>query len=592
MKLIFTLFIFLPFISIAQSPVYDNLNVNNIDARYYSAGMMFMDTSTGTSDFEFMQGSGQSTIYAANLWIGGKDSNGQLHMAGQTFGVGKDFYPGPVSDAQYYPGTHTDWNYVWKVTRQEIAEYTTWFNCTQDPNCNPNPSYIIPDNILNWPAHGDVSKGQQFFIAPFYDYLGDGIYDPINGDRPCIKGDLALFTVFNDDYTHTETGGDSLRLEIHVMHYAYNSTDSALANTIFSEYSLYNFSNQTFTDMYVGIWEDMDIGCSEDDYVGCDVERSLGFSINADAIDDAGCNGAAMFGAQPPAQGVVVLKGPKQNDDQIANSIGIGANESINGCGYGDTIKDNERLGLGKFVYLDRTLPSNIYGDPVNTVDYYNYLNGYWLDGSQITYGGTGHGGAQPADYCFPDSSDANYYSGTAGNSVAPWSELGQANPMGDRRLLMSMGTFEMIPFNIGAQITGKQDFTIAHITARDYSGGSVPNSLSLLKSYTDEVKNFYGCDSSGVFASCYQEIQLMEVNEEIKSKVTVSPNPTSGVLNFSSEKQLERIKVYNILGKIVLSDELQGKHQIILSELPNGVYLVEFEFQNGVKSVQRVVKK
>jgi len=35
--------------------------------------------------------------------------------------------------------------------------------------------------------------GQSEKIAPFYDNNNDGIYDPMAGDYPQIKGDQALF---------------------------------------------------------------------------------------------------------------------------------------------------------------------------------------------------------------------------------------------------------------------------------------------------------------------------------------------------------------------------------------------------------------
>ncbi|PIZ05521.1 MAG: hypothetical protein COY57_06840, partial [Flavobacteriales bacterium CG_4_10_14_0_8_um_filter_32_5] len=46
------------------------------------------------------------------------------------------------------------------------------------------PGYQIPDVILNWPAHGDPSLGQDWHLAPFYDRDGDDFYDPSQGDYP------------------------------------------------------------------------------------------------------------------------------------------------------------------------------------------------------------------------------------------------------------------------------------------------------------------------------------------------------------------------------------------------------------------------
>ena len=153
--------------------------------------------------------------------------------------------------------------------------------------------------------------------------------------------------------------------------------------------------------------------------MGCDVERNLAYTFNADSVDNDGCNGVPNYGYNPAAQGLVVLRGPSQDNDGVANQIGIGQNEVINGCGYGDNIPDNERLGMGVFAYFDRLLTGAIFGSPILPMDFYNYMQGIWMDGTHFTYGGTGNGGALEANYLFPDDSDPSYF-GTNGVAVSP----------------------------------------------------------------------------------------------------------------------------------------------------------------------------
>ena len=585
MKRIFTILILFPILTLAQTPIYDNLDVNNINARFYSAGMLFSDTLQSVPSYEYPKGSGHTTIYAGGLWLAGMDSNGQLHLAGQVYGQGKDYYPGPVSNPSVYSTSHVEYNYVWKVTKAEIDEFILWFDCGQTPGCTQNSSYVIPDVIINWPGTGENWNGQSQYIAPFIDVNQNGIYNPLDGDYPCIKGDVAVFTVFNDDGIHTETGGERLKMEIRALHYGYNSSDSALANTIFSEYTIINYSTTTYADFYIGMWEDMDIGCSEDDYVGCDVERNLAYTFNADSVDNDGCNGAAAYLNNPPAQGMVILRGPSQDDDGVANQIGIGQNEVINGCGYEDNIPDNERLGMSIFAYFDRLLTGTIFGAPIVPLDFYNYLQGIWMDGTHFTYGGTGNGGAIEANYLFPDASDPSYF-GTNGVAVSPWSELGEATVKGDRRLLASMGTFTFAPFEV-------KQFTIAHISALDYVDSSTTASLELLKSYTDDIHDFYACDTSGMYGLCDgQIVSVNNPNSVEVNNVSLFPNPTSSLLNFKSDSQIEMIKVYNLLGEVILSKEVKRMSQIDISGLSKGIYLVEFEFSSADKSVKRIVKE
>ena len=98
------------------------------------------------------------------------------------------------------------------------------------------------------------------------------------------------------------------------------------------------------------------------------------------------------------------------------------------GIGYGDTIIDNERFGMRRFIYYDGQLPQSTLGDPTNAVEYYAYMKGYWKDGTRFVYGSTGNSSSPgatsiPTDYPFPGDSDP-YNWGTLG--VDPgffWSE-------------------------------------------------------------------------------------------------------------------------------------------------------------------------
>ncbi len=80
------------------------------------------------------------------------------------------------------------------------------------------------------------------------------------------------------------------------------------------------------------------------------------------------------YGANPPAQGIVVLGGPYMDADGEDNPSGE-CDESINGVGFGDGIMDNERFGMNKFIYFNNGgLPYS--NDPSYDFQYYNYLKG------------------------------------------------------------------------------------------------------------------------------------------------------------------------------------------------------------------------
>jgi hypothetical protein len=71
----------------------------------------------------------------------------------------------------------------------DIAMLNHHVNAINDPN------YEIPKGIKNWPAHGDVSKGQAANLAPFIDVDNDGVYSPELGDYPSIPGTRCLLNI-------------------------------------------------------------------------------------------------------------------------------------------------------------------------------------------------------------------------------------------------------------------------------------------------------------------------------------------------------------------------------------------------------------
>ncbi len=567
----------------AQTPNFDYLNINQVNAKIHSAGMMFSDTVNGGNGYEFPNGSGLSTYYNSGLWIGATDFNGQLYLAGQSEYSGKDYYPGPISDSIWYNDAHQLWNNVWKVDKADIDLFVGMIPCLLDPSCTLPPGYTIPSSIMSWPAHGNMAHGQEFQIAPFVDINNDGIYDPLAGDHPCIKGDQAIFTIFNDDYTHEETGGQPLRVEIMALHYAYSSSDSALNNTIFSEYKITNKSINSYSDLHIGFYEDMDVGNAADDFVGCDIERNLGYSYNGTATDSPSSN---SYNGYVPAQGILLLKGPQMDNDNYDNMVGIASDQSINGCNFGDLIDDNERLGMTSFGYFSTTLPNNIYGAPTTAAEYYSKLRGYWKDGTQYRYGGNGHfsdpnnTGIKTA-FCFPDDSDTNYYLSSNGAQVPNWSETTESLTPGERGLLLSTGG---ISLSYGESV----DLAIARISAADYDGNNL-SSLDLLKSYSDDIRNFYPCDSESFICSA----PPVGLEEQANITLEIYPNPGTGIFNYTSDAtNINSVRIVDLTGKVVRHlNTVNANGTIDISDVNNGIYFLSFQLDNGMVVSKRIIK-
>jgi hypothetical protein len=152
----------------------------------------------------------------------------------------------------------------------------------------------VISNIAEWPAHDDTTIGEAYYLAPFVDTNNDG-------DYPEIKGDQAIYFIYNDAFSAAMF--NSMTTETHVMAYAFQCPDSAIQNTIFVDYRVYNRSNNTYDSTYVGMWSDFDIGNAQDDYVQCDVTRSLFYGFNEDLFDDDN-SGRPGYGYHLLSQGV------------------------------------------------------------------------------------------------------------------------------------------------------------------------------------------------------------------------------------------------------------------------------------------------
>lgn len=551
----------------------NNLDINNIKARINSEGSLFWDFSNQM--FEVPAGTGRHTIFANALWVGGKDSGGNLRLAGQTYRqTGADFFQGPVDPTNTYgAGYINNWNRVWKINQCDIDAYENW---VINSPLGPNPvDSIAMDVIINWPTHNTDGS----LLAPFNDINGNGIYEPTAGETPKIKGDQAIFFIYNDvALPHTESGGNTIGLEIQGMAYAYSCpNDSALFNTIFTNYKIINKSNIDLDSVFIGNWTDLDIGVGGDDYIGCDVMRGAYFGYNGDSIDDNAPSGQLPYGANPPAQAVVFLSGPWAD----ANGIDDNANVSPNGLNYGNGISDDEKLGMSKFTSFNYSNTAT--GFPFTSSDFYNYLSGYWKDGTRWTYGGNGYLTGVDCDYIYPGDSDPLGYGVWV--PQLPWDESSASNNPGDRIGLGSFGPFKMQAGEIN-------EIEFAYVYARATTGGNYA-SVTLLKERIDSVRQKY-LSGASLTCGCSSLTGVTEQSNSI-SLFNIYPNPSNNTINIEFEAVSNQydLKIIDITGRVVKSSEKINsiKTTLNISDLENGIYLISvFDGKNSI--TKKIIKQ
>lgn len=518
------------------------LALNNVRTLVHSGGDMWGDLSTNVSAYEVPKDGGVHALYRGSLWMGGVDVNNQLKVAAIRFRqIGYDFWPGPLNTATAEIDAQTCAKYdrFFKITRTEVDQFVAWYLCTNDPSCDEAaeyPGYAIPESILNWPAHGQISNGEDYNLAPYYDADGSGNYNPEDGgdypyydlnptDFNCLVerevklfGDETLWWVFNDKGNiHTETGANPIGMEIRGQAFAF-STNDEINDMTFYNYELINRGSFTLTNTYFAQWVDSELGYHLDDYVGCDVMRGLGYSYNGNAIDGTG--GPNQYGANPPAVGIDFFQGPYQDADGLDNPLYDNCEvvQALSeggivyggiGVGYGDGRIDNERYGMRRFVYHNNDGTNQ--GDPSTGAEYYNYMKGIWKNGAPMCYGGSGlnpGGCTQEAGYMFPGNSDPCGW-GTDGIPQDPWTEQSAGNTPADRRFMQSAGPFTLEPGAVN-------DITVGVVWARATNASDPYESVEKLRVVDDKAQSLFDNCFVLIDGPDAPELSIVELDREL----------------------------------------------------------------------------
>jgi hypothetical protein len=492
-----------------------DLDINNVRTTIMTGGDMWWDLTTAR--YEVPKDGKAHSIFSGALWIGGLDAGGQLKVAAMTYRQsGNDFWPGPLdtTTVSIDLATCNAFDKHWKITRKEVEDYALYLAGAGAPG------YSIPLVIQNWPGNGNAALGQGHYLAPFFDADGDGYYNWAAGDYPgydltgnsgCSKfqlfGDQVLWWVFNDKGNiHSETGAAAIGLEIHAQAFAF-STNDEINNMTFYSYKIINRSTVEMNDTYFGQWTDADLGKFDDDYVGCDVGRGLGYTYNGNANDGNALPAPGTYGSNPPAIGIDFFEGP------LADTFDLVDNDRD-----GQTDELGEQIIMSKFVYYNNDF--TIIGNPENATHFYNYLSGFWKDGTPFQYGGNAYQTGGPVcDFMFPGNSDQQVGWGVGGtptspNILAPWFE--SVTPA-DRRMMQSCGPFTLKPGAVNY-------ITVGAVWARAANGGPLA-SVELMRTTDDKAQRLFDNCFRTLDGPDAPDITMQELDKELILYLSNKPN-------------------------------------------------------------------
>lgn len=573
--------------------------VNNVRTIIFNGGDMWWDLFGSGNAYYIVPAvsnfnDGISSSFAGAIWIGGLDAGGQLKIAAMTYRQsGIDFWPGPLdtTNASVDEDVCKKYDKLFAVSREEVDKYL-----------DGGP---LTENIKNWPGNGDLSKKQALYLAPFIDNNGNGIYEPEQKEVPgfdiqnlaqkdnlgnCktkLYGDYVLWWVYNDKGgIHSETEGVPIGVEIRAQAFAFKTNDEINDMTFYS-YEVWNRSSFSLTKTYFTIWNDCDLGYFLDDYVGCDVSLGLGYIYNADGFDELKVFGVNGYGDFPPSLGCDFFRGPLADP-----------NDGVDNDKDGIVDEMGETIQMAKFTYYN-----NNYGpfppqttNPQIAVHFYNFMTGFWKDGSPFTFGGTAYGGVSPVDYVY----DGDPVSGTG------WTETQAGNLPGDRRFLQSAGPFTLKPGSVNNVTFGmpwgrsiKKNDNLGSITimkeADKKAQALFDNCFKLLdgpeapditiqeldKELIIYLTNRKGSNNYRVYNNDYKEIDI---------SIPSDPNsPFPALRNPDKYYRFEGYIVYQVNSPNISSTDLQDRSKavpIFQCDIKNGVTrLINYELDKNTNS-------
>ncbi len=335
------------------------LDINNIKAAHLVHGDMWHDPVTATQLCEFPKGSGKHVAFLGSLWMSGLDQQNSLRVSSQMYRQNNqnDYWPGPADDPNYTVDSvrAKAWAKIWKINRSTIDSFR---------NLATHTVANTPAAIITWPAKGNsYAMGAGTYaltinrdMAPFIDVNNDGIYNPLAGDYPAIKGDQMLWWIENDlGPTHNESLSNPLRVEVHNMAYAY-LRGGKVDNILFYEFEVVNRSMQSYSNYRLGFNADPDLGYGFDDYLVLDTPTRTGIVFNAKTPDGNG--EPTSYGTTIPIAGITMLEQP--SDQYPANA------------------------SIGSFISYDNDALPN--GNPNGGMEFHYLLNGYNRAGTFTDY--------------------------------------------------------------------------------------------------------------------------------------------------------------------------------------------------------------
>lgn len=164
------------------------------------------------------------------------------------------------------------------------------------------------------------------------------------------------------------------------------------------------------------------------------------------------------------------------------------------------------------------------------------------------------------------------------------------------KTISVAVNSTPTVTTNSGSICLG-ESFTITPSGAStySYSGGVSVVSPTITSTYTVTGTNTVACSATAVSTvsvnACVGVIEL-----ENNNKVSIYPNPTSGIVNVNFDNLISdemNIQITNSIGQLLFNEKVKTIHSAYnLQKLPAGMYFVNIVKNNKVVAIQKIIKE
>lgn len=273
LKIVLLLFLFQS--GYVQSQVVVETITNNLGIAGRSDGILF-STSEGKNAFQYPANSNKSMASLGAFWISAITQDSILLQSSIFNPLQPEFWSGPIDTLTRKSKNPDNWNSVYVASVHGIKLHRENFK---------NQGYSVPSNIANWPGNSLKGAALPAVLAPYIDWDLDGLYTPQSGDFPAIKGDNALYQIYNDEFgEHNTSGGIPLKAQVSQM--VFNYAGYGMENVVFVEAYVKNMGDYDWKDCYFGFYTDVVLGNPNDNYIRTNVKDNTVYAYNGDEMDE------------------------------------------------------------------------------------------------------------------------------------------------------------------------------------------------------------------------------------------------------------------------------------------------------------------